>query len=520
MKRRDFIKWAGVAGVSGFIPLSQQCKNPDVTPIIKTPDFQRGHQLLRGGIPSPQTYYTKDVVIIGGGVAGLSAARYLKKQQIDFELLELESEAGGNSRAGKHPLSAFPLGAHYLPVPDASNTDLIEFMQECGLITSMKFGKPVYDDRYLCHIPKERLYIQGYWQDGIVPEHGISNQDKIQFEKFRNLVLEYRNSRGQDGKWGFDIPIDRSSQDKKFLNLDTLTFRQFLTEHQLTSESLLWYLNYCCLDDFGTNLDETSAWGGMHYFCSRRSEGVGIDDDDVLTWPEGNNWLVQNLFDSGSEQIRNHALVYDVVADKDYFRVRYLDILKNHSIEIKTSKVILATPTFITNRISKNLVPDSYKNIIYNPWVTGNLVTSGSLNEHAGKSLSWDNVIYGSGSLGYVYAQHQTSSYTPQEKVITWYQPVASSKRKELMTASPSFWLKEVVNDLSNAHPRISDSIQHAEFWIWGHGMASPVPGLQQFALHQAQPVKGIEVAHSDHRGISIFEEAFHLGLKAARNCL
>ena len=44
---------------------------------------------------------TYDVVIVGGGVAGLSAARKLKQAGVDFVLLELEPEVGGTAVSGE-----------------------------------------------------------------------------------------------------------------------------------------------------------------------------------------------------------------------------------------------------------------------------------------------------------------------------------------------------------------------------------------------------------------------------------
>jgi glycine/D-amino acid oxidase-like deaminating enzyme len=59
------------------------------------------------------------VVIVGAGIAGLAAGWKLARSGFaDFLLVELESEAGGNSRAGRNAVSAYPWGAHYLPLPN------------------------------------------------------------------------------------------------------------------------------------------------------------------------------------------------------------------------------------------------------------------------------------------------------------------------------------------------------------------------------------------------------------------
>ncbi|HEY9232932.1 MAG TPA: FAD-dependent oxidoreductase, partial [Blastocatellia bacterium] len=53
------------------------------------------------------------VVIVGGGVAGLAAARQLLKAGFDdFVMLELERVPGGTARSGSSPVVAYPWGAH------------------------------------------------------------------------------------------------------------------------------------------------------------------------------------------------------------------------------------------------------------------------------------------------------------------------------------------------------------------------------------------------------------------------
>ena len=64
--------------------------------------FPLGHKLRdRTLAVSPKHSVKIPIVIVGGGIAGLSAAWRLDKRGFrDFVLLEMEREVGGNSRSG------------------------------------------------------------------------------------------------------------------------------------------------------------------------------------------------------------------------------------------------------------------------------------------------------------------------------------------------------------------------------------------------------------------------------------
>src|SRR5262249_48887594 len=80
--------------------------------------YKVGHLLRGGEIPRVSDVRRVGVVIVGAGVAGLSAGwRFAREGFEDFEILELEPEAGGNARSGENHVSAYPWGAHYVPVP-------------------------------------------------------------------------------------------------------------------------------------------------------------------------------------------------------------------------------------------------------------------------------------------------------------------------------------------------------------------------------------------------------------------
>ena len=52
-------------------------------------------------------------------------------------------------------------------------------------------GNPIYNELYLCADPHERLFFQGQWRSGIIPNHGLGQKDLAQFEAFFALMEHY-----------------------------------------------------------------------------------------------------------------------------------------------------------------------------------------------------------------------------------------------------------------------------------------------------------------------------------------
>ena len=121
------------------------------------------------------------MLIVGAGVAGLAAARAFARRGVDdVHLLELEDDAGGNSRGHAMDGLACPLGAHYLPLPGPEAPEVAELLLELGLVRH-ELGRTVYDERHLCHSPQERLFIDGAWVEGVLPpaEAGLGDAGAV-----------------------------------------------------------------------------------------------------------------------------------------------------------------------------------------------------------------------------------------------------------------------------------------------------------------------------------------------------
>lgn len=488
-----------------------------------------GHLLRDFKFPEATSTEYEKIVIVGSGISGLSAARWLSKSGMDeYMLLELGNAAGGNSAAGGNEVSAYPWGAHYLPIPETNLTELIDFLRECGCVTGFdEKGLPVYNEYHLCFDPHERLFMHGTWQEGIIPDTGLTDDDSRQIEEFLRMMDSFKERVGDDGKPAFAIPVSRSSADAQFRQLDEISMSAFLQEHGFSSACLKWYVNYCCKDDYGTPLEKTSAWAGIHYFAARRGKGANAEQKEVLTWPEGNGFLVNKLQESLSRKSRLNALVYAVEVQGEKVKVLYYDVKDSASKCILADRVIMATPQFVNQRIVVAPGREIRNEVFsYSPWMVAN-ITLKDIPKQSGFPLCWDNVLYHSPSLGYVNACQQHLNPYEKKKVITYYLPLTDAEPKaERMKAygkKHEDWVSDIVRDLSKAHRNIEEEIEHIDVWIWGHGMIRPLPGFisgEERRKAARAHLDKIFFAHSDLSGISIFEEAFYQGIQAATEVL
>lgn len=532
LSRKHFIAGGiglAIAVIAGkYIPVYLHGKKDVIPGNMVGANSKAGHLLLGFNFPAPSTETKVPTVIVGGGVSGLSAARWLSKNGNDnYVLLELGNDIGGNAAWGKNHVSAYPWGAHYLPVPDVRMKKLLAFLGECESIIGYDKGLPMYNDYHLCAAPEERLFIHGTWQEGLVPHTGISKDDDAQIKRFFIQVNTYRELKCEDGKDVFAIPVHTGSKGKLFEDLDRVTFAAYLKQEGYTSKYLLWYLNYCCRDDYGTTLQNTSAFAGLHYFAARKGKAANADHSDVLTWPEGNGYLVERMRSVLPKQnIRNKCVAYSVRNVDGKIEVLYYDTDTEQSHKLVADKVVMATPQYVNAKLLQYERDVKYSDFTYSPWMIAN-ITVKEMPKSRGVPLAWDNVFYDdSKSLGYVNACQQHLSGMSKPRVLTYYMPLTEGEprdaRMKAYDKDHAHWVDAIMADMKNAHVNVDGLIERIDIWLWGHAMVRPLPGFISGTNRSMaeQNIGDVNFAHSDLSGISIFEEAFYAGIRAADKIL
>jgi hypothetical protein len=466
------------------------------------------------------------VVVAGGGVAGLSAAWRLARGGVgDFVVLELEDDPGGTAASGANGVSAFPWGAHYVPVPTREQRALCELLSETGSIRGFDAGgRAIPVEEHLCRAPQERVFAGGEWHEGFLDRVHAGTEEGRQLLLFLEAMRDLGARRGPDGRRWFTIPVAAASTDPEARALDGISMADWMAREGFDDPRLRWYAEYACRDDFGCLLDRTSAWAGIHYFASRLAV-PGEEGAEFLTWPEGNGFLVRRLARSAAGRIRTGAVVLsiDPGGDAGPALVRWWDAATATLRETEADRVIAALPRFAARRAVRGLDP-AEPGFRTSPWVVANLTLHRRPAER-GFPLSWDNVIADSPSLGYVVATHQ-SDRAGTSSVWTWYRPYCgpdpAAGRLRLQSASWESLRDEALDDLIPAHPDLPECVDRIDARVWGHAMVRPEPGFLWDGVREAaaHPRGRVHFAAADLGGLPLFEEAQWAGVRAAEEVL
>jgi len=477
-----------------------------------------GHLLRDGGAPAPSGELERaDVVIVGCGVAGLSAAWRLAPLGLDVRVLELEPFVGGTSTWGEDGASPHPWGAHYLAAPNPEARAALRLLEDMRVVTGWDAaGRPRFDPRLLCHAPQERLFYRGAWHMGLAPQDALDDHDREEMERFSDLEHALTEKIGSDGRAAFQIPLALSSRDADLVALDRLSMRAWLDREGFSSRFVRWYVRYACLDDFGAEPEEVSAWAALHYFAGRKLKTPELDGSHFLVWPEGNGHLVKALLDRSHASITHGALVTSVDTRGDRVEVGFVDVRDRRAHRLEARAVVLATPSFITRRMFPRAAPRLPVRAS-SPWIVANLHVEREIDP----DMAWDSVLYDAQGLGYVDARHQRTDLSTRT-VLTYYRayggPDVAGTRKMLVDLPWETLAEEVLRDLRPAHPALRDELERLDLCVWGHAMPRPRPGF--LGERPFEPLvlldDRVAWAHADQPGMALFEESQASGVRAA----
>lgn len=494
------------------------------------PDPARGHMLRDATMraAAPRRTERTGVLVVGAGVAGLCAAWRLHRAGFgDVHVLELEDVHGGTARGGALPRSAYPMGAHYLPVPHPGFAALHSLLEDLGLIIGRSAdGAPEYDPRAIVRDPIERHRHRGLWFEGLYPSSGADAAALAEFERFRDTLRELDRT-DAEGRRLFDLPLWRSSPELRAL--DTLSMATWLDREGFGDWRLRWLCDYGCRDDYGCTIEQCSAFAALHHFVAR-----GLEDEHdrmLLSWPQGNAALCDALIARAGLGERVHSGTAVVRIDPDDGTVVAWDTARAEAVAWHAEQILWAAPRFVLPHVlPPGRDPLAPGVLTYTPWLVANVEVDRPPGG-SGAPLSWDNVEIGGDHLGYVVANHLEDLAQREQPgaVLTYYEPRCADdaaglgqRRAELLAATLDELGAHVVAQLGRMHGDIARHVREIHVCRWGHAMVRPRPGAlfsADAALARA-PVGRVQPCAADVGGLPLFEQAFALGVAGAEHAL
>lgn len=552
--RRELLKSAGgVMAGAILLPLLPGCRNEEfirALPFggkVRGEDYRTGHSIRDGSLsvqfPPPEGKIL-DVVIAGAGPAGLATAWKLSRSGCEsFIAVEKEDVVGGLCRGEEQDGIEYACGAHYVDYPRADSGYLIELYADLGVVDGFfPDGNPRVIPEFLVGGNEHRIFSGGTWYPDTFPSQAAGTADAADYERFSRETFEWTTRRGRDGKRAFGYPIAACSADPEIRSLDEISMEEYLKIKGYSSLLLKWHVNDRVLDEYGTPLENCSAWAGLQFFSASRTGFRSMIPDgelvpSLITWPRGLGHLTSAM---------EKRLPSGKILKKSYV-IR----MENHQSEtrenlVRTVTFSPATRTFRTFlsrfgvlALPKNqatyLVPElkssrsgDFSNLSYVSWLVATICLK-RLPEERATSIAWENLIHDSWTLGYVDNAHQLPRVNKpgarDRRVMTVYCTFPnnpSAERHELLSYGWEYWAKLITNELARAHPGIEGLIEWMDIWKWGHPMLqTTVDSIWgEKRRRMAAPQGRILMSHADICGIPVFEEAAYRGVEVAEEIM
>jgi len=480
--RRNFIKFVVVGSVAAGCPIDEallaapESKSP-AAPLVHGEHFEICHQIRDGHqFECPNATRKADIVIVGGGVAGLSAAYFLRGK--DWLLLEKEPQLGGNALQEELAGQIYGTGSAYAYHGDEGD----QLASEIGLkMPFVNMPDPTIVNK---------TYVPDTWKSGLerlpYPKDVVSS-----FRKFRDDIMKIKTR-------------------EQMAELDTQAFSNFTAAY--APEVQQWWDGFGP-SNWGATTEDSSAYVGI----ANAQDLISGGDAKRAILPGGlgciTHKLVEVLQPKYKERMLDNAAVVAVVQDKDAVRVTYFHEGKLTTVSAKA--VLMCTPKHITSRIVMGL-PSEQKSAMrryrFAPYPVVNVIFDKPV-----YNRGYDNWCPGSVFTDFIVADwtiQKNPGYQQKHNILSFYTPLREIQRSTLLDENDCKSLAaRVLADFQKLLPEFNVDPVEVRIYRRGHPMFMAVPGhYTKNRLAASHPMERIFFGNSDSGGPeSLTSEAVRL---------
>jgi protoporphyrinogen oxidase len=485
--RRDFIKFVVVGSVAAGCPadaalLAAPDSKAGGAPLVHGEHFEICHQVRDGHeFQRPDATHKADIVIVGGGVAGLSAAYFLRGK--DFLLLEKDDHFGGNAYQEEYEGQAYGTGSAYGYRGDYGD----QLANEIGL------KLPLVN----CPDPTivNKTFVPDTWKTGLsqlpYPKEVIAS-----FKKFREDVMKI-------------------SIRERMAEFDAEPFSKYTAAY--APEVQQWWDAFGP-SNWGATTEDTSAFVGL----DNAQDLITGGDGKRVILPGGLGCITQKLVEvlqpKYKERLLDNATVIAVVQDQDAVRVTYYHAEKLVTVAAKA--VLMCAPKHITSRIVMGL-PSGQKAAMrrtrYLPYPVVNVIFDKPV-----YNRGYDTWCPGNTFTDFVVADwtvRNNPGYKQKHNILSFYTPLRENQRVTLLQEDDCKALAAgVLTDFQKLLPEFNVDPVEVRIYRRGHPMYMAVPNqFTKTRLAASQPMDRIYFGNSDSGGPeSLTSEAVRLAKAGA----
>jgi monoamine oxidase len=484
--RREFIKYVVAGSVTAGCPVGATLfAAPDSGPPAPHMDgehFELCHQIRDGhAFERPAPTKQVGVVIIGGGVGGLSAGYFLGGK--DWLLLEKEDHFGGNAYQEDYQGQPFATGSAYAYRGDDGD----HLASELGLkLLPVDNPDPTIVNQ---------TFVPDTWKAGLdhlpYPKEVVAS-----FKKFRDELMK----------------IDLRA---RAMEMDAQPLANFAMNY--AAEITQWWDGYG-LSNWGATTADSSALVGIAAL-----QGLIKGDDDLrVILPGGlgciTQRLVERLLPKYQERMLGEATVLAVVPGADSVNVTYLRAAQVTTVSAKA--VIVCVPKYIASRLIQPLPSEqrtAMRHTRYAPYPVVNVIFDKPV-----YNRGYDNWCPGNSFTDFIVADwtvRNTPGYRQKNNILSFYTPLREDQRSTLLAEEECKSLAaRVLADFQRLMPQLNAQPREVRIYRRGHPMFMATPGqFTKNRLLAAQPLNRIYFGNADSSGPeSLTSESVRLSKVAA----
>lgn len=441
----------------------------------------------------------RDAVIVGGGLAGLSAAWRLRRQ--DVVLLEASNRVGGRIRSEKRGDYFLNWGGHVFTAAGTSGTAAllaesgVAALPIPGALTGLSMnGRLLLEGRvetYPFRIPMPWSARLSLLKAGA--RVGLA-------------VLRYARIVGlRDGE------DEATRQQRVYDFMNERTFAEFVGELPPDARALF----QPTVSRSAADIDEIAAGAGVGYFSLVFNIGAGLGNNIA----GGPSTLTNTLATTLDDKVQLGCRVVEVVNRQSSVLVRYTQDGLDKEVEART--VVLAAPAPVAHQVAVDLPQETREalaKVVYGPYVSAAFLTDET------RRQAWDDAYaIATPKRSFGVALNMTNVVRGAETTrkpgssLMVFSPAGLAR--DLLERSDEEILGTYTRDLDEVLPGFASHVTESEVQRWplGAPYCFPGRGALQPVLTRAP---GRVLLAGDYLGTQYTETAIQTGFTAAARAL